>query len=198
MAESLCDIPRSGRTARPPPDWKEKTSVTAEIFSLAGEIRRAGEPQAATRRNGGRWHTVCSMDRYRGPEERDMQALASVCSRALLTALLIAWPGGQALQASDLEAMQQPQEARIYPHLRDPGVDEAEIRDMTIQSTILIAYFEDDAIESDRVNVKVDDGVVHLSGTVPSATALERAEGIAADTENVVSVVNALEVAEDA
>jgi osmotically-inducible protein OsmY len=126
-----------------------------------------------------------------------MKVLESVYSGALLMALLIAWPGGQLLQASDLEEMQQPQEAKIYPHLRDPGVDEAGIRDMTIQSTIRRAYFEDDAIESDRVNVQVDDGVVHLSGTVPSRAALERAEGIAADTENVVSVVNELEVAED-
>lgn len=123
-----------------------------------------------------------------------MKALKSVFGGALLMMLPIAWPGSLGLQADELQEMQEPQEAKIYPALREPGVDEGEIRDMTIQSAILAAYFDDDAIDDDRVLVRVDEGVVHLSGNVPNDAAHERAERIASDTKNVVSVVNDLQI----
>jgi hypothetical protein len=135
------------------------------------------------------------MDFHQGAEERDMRTLQSVFSGALLLLLLTAWPGSPALHAGELEDMKQPQEAKIYPAAREPGVDETKIRDTMIEGEILKAYFEDDAIETNRVEVKVEKGVVHLGGEVPDRSALERAERIAAGTNNVVSVVNELQVA---
>lgn len=126
-----------------------------------------------------------------------MRTLQSVLGGALVLLLLTAWPGSPALHAGELEDMKQPQEAKIYPAARDPGVDETKVRDTMIEGEILKAYFEDDAIKADRVDVKVEKGVVHLGGEVPDRAALERAEQIAAGTNNVVSVVNELQVAKD-
>ena len=126
-----------------------------------------------------------------------MRTLQSVFGGVLLVVLFTAWPGGPALHAGELEDMKQPQEAKIYPAARDPGVDETKVRDTMIEGEILKAYFEDDAIETERVDVKVDKGVVHLGGEVPDRAALERAEQIAAGIKNVVSVVNELQVAKD-
>jgi len=126
-----------------------------------------------------------------------MRTLQSVLGGASLVVLLTALSGGLALQAGELEDMKQPQEAKIYPAARDPGIDEAKIRDTMIEGEILKAYFEDDAIKSNKVEVKVEEGVVHLGGEVPDRSALERAERIAAGTNNVVSVVNELQVAKN-
>jgi osmotically-inducible protein OsmY len=137
------------------------------------------------------------MNFHQGAEERDMRTLQSVFGGALLVVLLTALSGGLASHADELEKMKQPQEARIYPGAREPGVEETRVRDTMIQGEILKAYFEDDAIETDRVDVSVEEGVVHLSGVVPDRSALERAERIAGSAKNVVSVVNELKVAED-
>lgn len=124
-----------------------------------------------------------------------MRTLQSVFGGVLLVVLLTALSGGLALHADELEKMKQPQEAKIYPAAREPGAEEAKVRDTMIQGEILKAYFEDDAIETDRVDVSVAEGVVHLGGEVPDRSALERAERIAASAKNVVSVVNELKVA---
>lgn len=124
-----------------------------------------------------------------------MKAREHSMARAALLTLLVAWPAGQALQADEPEKVKPPQEADIYPEARDEGIDEARVRATAIQGEILKAYFKDEAIRENRVNVAVDNGVVHLSGEVPSEEARERAEKIARETLNVVSVVNELKVA---
>ncbi|MFU8822586.1 MAG: BON domain-containing protein [Gammaproteobacteria bacterium] len=80
------------------------------------------------------------------------------------------------------------------PAARAPGVEEAKVRDTLIRGEILKAYFEYDAIEADRVEISVAEGVVHLGGEVPDRSALERAERMAGSAKNVVSVINELPV----
>lgn len=122
--------------------------------------------------------------------------------------LAICWPAGAALQADDLRhsedpgephlrAMQEIQEKTTYRGLgglHDPGVDDAEVRDMRIEGRIGLAYFEEELLDPDRIRVEVDRGVVRLSGEVPSDEARELAERIASETRNVSSVDNELQV----
>ena len=125
-----------------------------------------------------------------------MSAINSVVAAVLLAISLVAWPSGALLQAQEQEPVKPPQEKEIYPDVRERSVAEAEVRDITIQSAVVKAFIEDDAIRANRVDVKVTEGVVHLSGQVPDEDARERAERIASGVANVEKVVNDLKVAD--
>jgi hypothetical protein len=140
-----------------------------------------------------------------------MKLRFSIASAVLL---VIGWPAAVALHAEDghyandlyhaenpgepeLRAMQEIQEKSTYTGLgglRNPGVSDAEVRDMRIQSRISVAYFEEDEIDAGRVSVEVNEGAVRLSGEVASDEARALAEEIARETTNVTAVHNKLQV----
>lgn len=67
-------------------------------------------------------------------------------------------------------------------------------RDATITSRINARYVQDDLVSAMDVNVDTRNGVVTLSGTLPSARAVERAVSLARATRGVTMVVSRLTV----
>ena len=68
------------------------------------------------------------------------------------------------------------------------------IEDPWITTKIQSSYFMDDAVKAGQIGVTTNQGVVTLTGEVPSANAKERAETIARQTEGVTQVENRLTV----
>jgi len=118
---------------------------------------------------------------------------------AATAALLLCLPFSAQAQAQDEPPTKEPQEADVYPGLqglRGNGVDEQTVRDMQIKSWIDDALAGEELFDAASIDVKVENGVVHLAGEVPDEEALQLAERIASDTQYVSEVKNELEIVE--
>jgi len=118
---------------------------------------------------------------------------------AATAALLLCLPFSAQAQAQDAPPTKEPQEADVYPGLqglRGNGVDEQTVRDMQIKSWIDDALAGEELFDAASIDVKVENGVVHLAGEVPDEEALQLAERIASDTQYVSEVKNELEIVE--
>ena len=71
---------------------------------------------------------------------------------------------------------------------------ESAIEDPWITTKIQSKYFMDDLVKAGQVGVSTSQGVVTLSGQVPSAEAKQRAEALAQQTDGVTRVENRLTV----
>jgi len=115
---------------------------------------------------------------------------------SVLAPLALCLPLAVLAQADDTP-VPDPQEADIYPEIRDEGVDEQTVRDMNIKSRIDDALAAEEVFDPARIDVKVENGVVHLAGEVPDDEARQLAERIARDAQYVSKVENELKIAKD-
>lgn len=112
-----------------------------------------------------------------------------------MAALVFCLPLAAQAQTEEPPVTQEPQEADIYPGLRGNGVDEQTVRDMHIKSWIDDAFAGEESFDGANVDVKVENGVVHLAGEVADEEARQLAERIASDTQYVSKVKNELKIA---
>jgi len=115
---------------------------------------------------------------------------------SVLAPLALCLPLAVLAQADDTP-VPEPQEADIYPEIRDEGVDEQTVRDMNIKSRIDDALAAEEVFDPARIDVKVENGVVRLAGEVPDDEARQLAERIARDAQYVSKVENELKIAKD-
>lgn len=115
---------------------------------------------------------------------------------SVLAPLALCLPLAVLAQAEDTP-VPEPQEADIYPEIRDEGVDEQTVRDMQIKSRIDDALAAEEVFDPARIDVNVENGVVHLAGEVPDDEARQLAERIARDAQYVSKVENELKIAKD-
>ena len=108
--------------------------------------------------------------------------------------LFLCLPSVAHAQADDTQVTKEPQEADIYPGLRGNAVDEQTVRDMHIKSQIDDAIAGEDSLDASSIEVKVENGVVSLSGTVRDNDARDLAERIAKGTQYVSKVKNELQI----
>ena len=114
-------------------------------------------------------------------------------------ALMLCLPFAAQAQSEDAPPVKEPQEADVYPGLeglRGNGVDEQTVRDMQMKSWIDDALAGEELFDAASIDVKVENGVVHLAGEVPNEEALQLAERIASDTQYVSKVQNELKIVE--
>lgn len=123
-----------------------------------------------------------------------MQRLHRKLAPFAIAALILCLPLAAQGQA-DEPPVKEPQEADIYPGLRDSGVDEQTIRDMQMKSQIDDAIGSEQALDGASIEVQVEDGVVHLTGEARDEDARELAGRIARDTQHVSKVKNELKIA---
>ena len=69
-----------------------------------------------------------------------------------------------------------------------------DVRDAGITTKVKTALATNPITKSSTIHVDTDNGVVNLTGNVPSATVMKEAEQIAQNTEHVKSVQNNLKV----
>lgn len=74
------------------------------------------------------------------------------------------------------------------------AVDQAD--DARLTTAVQAKYYTDGALRGRRIDVAAENGVVTLSGTVPTEAARERAIGLARDVEGVTSVNDQLNIAD--
>ncbi len=92
----------------------------------------------------------------------------------------------------------------LYAHAEDPSMEsgakemyhgaKADVKDAGITTKIKTALSTNPITKSATIHVDTDNGVVNLSGTVPSAEVVKEAQRIAQNTEHVKSVQNNLTV----
>ncbi len=74
------------------------------------------------------------------------------------------------------------------------GCSTQEAKDSTVTAKVKSKLAADPQTSAIKIGVKTNDGVVTLSGTVPSETEKNKAEGIAKNTDGVNRVVNDIKV----
>lgn len=115
---------------------------------------------------------------------------------SLACALLICMPAAASAQVTG-ERAEAPPEADTYNMLRQgDGVEEQQVRDMEIVGSLKAAYLREEKLNPANIDIRAEDGEVHLSGTAPSEEAREVAVKIAKSTENVTDVVSEIEIAD--
>ena len=92
----------------------------------------------------------------------------------------------------------------LYAHAQDNSIEggakemyhgaKADVKDTGITTKIKTALDTDPITKSSTIHVDTDNGVVNLSGDVPSAKVMMQAQKIAQNTEHVKSVQNNLKV----
>lgn len=112
-----------------------------------------------------------------------------------MAALVLCLPLAAQAQTDEVQVTKEPQEADIYPALREGDrVDEQTVRDMQIKSWIDDAVANEESLDTGSIDVKVENGVVHLSGEARDEDARELVERIARDTQYVSKVKNELKI----
>lgn len=113
---------------------------------------------------------------------------------SLVCAILLCLPAAAAAQVTG-EREEAPPEADIGEMLRQgDGVKEQTVRDMDIVSDIQKAYLREKTLNPATIDIRSEDGHVHLSGTAPSQEARDLAVEIAGGIENVADVASDIKV----
>ena len=93
----------------------------------------------------------------------------------------------------------------IYAHAQDNSIEggakemyhgaKADVKDTAITTKVKTALDIDPITRSSTIHVDTDNGIVNLTGNVPSAQVMAQAQKIAQNTEHVKSVSNNLTIA---
>jgi osmotically-inducible protein OsmY len=118
---------------------------------------------------------------------------------SILCALAAVMAAGTANAAINGTRPGAPQAEDIYSELlQGSGVDEQTVRDMTIQSSIEIKYFDEPKLNAAKIHVQVKDADVHLTGAVATGADKSLAGKLAREVNHVDDVTNDIQVNPDA